>query len=110
MSCPQKESATVLEHCDAHKSEGQATTKALTPSLAPKACHVKLLALWTAMEGAILAGGIMALWMLPAAWAERGSRGGIGGEWLMISLAAWAGGRGARWACHWLTQGSEGKS
>lgn len=44
MSCPQKESATVLEHCDARKSEGQTTTKALTPSLAAAWRGVKRLA------------------------------------------------------------------
>ena len=36
-----------------------------------------------------------ALWALPAAWAERGYMGGIGGEWLLILLAGAAGG--------WLT-------
>lgn len=37
----------------------------------------------------------VALWALPAAWAERGCMGGIGGEWLLILLAGAAGG--------WLT-------
>ena len=36
-----------------------------------------------------------ALWALPAAWAERGYTGGVGGEWLLILLAGAAGG--------WLT-------
>lgn len=34
----------------------------------------------------------VALWALPAAWAERGYMGGIGGEWLLILLAGVAGG------------------
>ena len=33
-----------------------------------------------------------ALWALPAAWAERGYMGGVGGEWLLILLAGAAGG------------------
>lgn len=45
-----------------------------------------------------------ALWALPAAWAERGYMGGIGGEWLLILLAGAAGG----WLTAWGLQQWEG--
>lgn len=41
---------------------------------------------------------LAATWALPAAWTERGYRGGIGGEWLLILAAGWLGG----WVCHAL--------
>lgn len=47
------------------------------------------------LEAAAVCAMAMALWVLPIAWAERGWRGGIGGEWLLILLAGAAGG--------WLT-------
>lgn len=40
---------------------------------------------------AFLTGGYAATLLLPGAWAERGYRGGIGGEWALILAAAWAG-------------------
>lgn len=45
-----------------------------------------------------------ALWALPAAWAERGYMGGIGGEWLLILLASAAGG----WLTAWGLKQWEG--
>lgn len=45
-----------------------------------------------------------ALWALPAAWAERGYMGGVGGEWLLILLAGAAGG----WLTAWGLQQWEG--
>ena len=46
------------------------------------------------LESAAVCAMAMALWVLPIAWAERGWRGGIGGEWLLILLAGAAGWRG----------------
>jgi len=51
-----------------------------------------LLRIALAIELAWIAGGTMAVHLLPAAWAARGFRGGIGGEWLLILLAAAVGG------------------
>ncbi len=48
-----------------------------------------------AAEAGLVCAMAVALWALPAAWAERGYMGGIGGEWLLILLAGAAGG--------WLT-------
>lgn len=48
-----------------------------------------------AAEVGLICTMVTALWALPAAWAERGYMGGIGGEWLLILLAGAAGG--------WLT-------
>lgn len=47
------------------------------------------------VEVGLVCSMVTALWALPAAWAERGYMGGIGGEWLLILLAGAAGG--------WLT-------
>lgn len=40
-----------------------------------------------AAEAGLVCAMAVALWALPAAWAERGYMGGIGGEWLLILLA-----------------------
>lgn len=48
-----------------------------------------------AAEVGLVCAMVVALWALPAAWAERGYMGGIGGEWLLILLAGAVGG--------WLT-------
>ena len=48
-----------------------------------------------AAEAGLVCAMAVALWALPAAWAEWGYMGGIGGEWLLILLAGAAGG--------WLT-------
>ena len=48
-----------------------------------------------------------ALWALPAAWAERGYMGGIGGEWLLILLAGVAGGRLTAWVLK-ILEGGDG--
>lgn len=45
-----------------------------------------------AVEVALVCSMVTALWALPAAWAERGYMGGIGGEWLLILLAGFGGG------------------
>ena len=42
------------------------------------------------MCGMIL-GGLVATKLLPYAWAERGFRGGIGGEWVLVGCAMWLG-------------------
>lgn len=51
----------------------------------------KLFRIAVAAQMAWLLGGWMAVKLLPAAWAERGCWA-IGGEWLLILLAAAVGG------------------
>ena len=36
-------------------------------------------------------GGLTAAWALPCAWMERGYRGGVGGEWVLVFFAAYLG-------------------
>lgn len=68
---------------------------AATP--APSILHViqSTVNLLLVVEVGLVCSMVTALWALPAAWAERGYMGGIGGEWLLILLAGAAGG--------WLT-------
>lgn len=68
---------------------------AATP--APSILHViqSTVNLLLIAEVGLVCSMVTALWALPAAWAERGYMGGIGGEWLLILLAGAAGG--------WLT-------
>lgn len=68
---------------------------AATP--APSILHViqSTVNLLLVVEVGLICSMVTALWALPAAWAERGYMGGIGGEWLLILLAGAAGG--------WLT-------
>lgn len=68
---------------------------AATP--APSILHViqSTVNLLLVAEVGLVCSMVTALWALPAAWAERGYMGGIGGEWLLILLAGAAGG--------WLT-------
>ena len=62
-------------------------------SIVPRVRHlVKLCAI---LISAAFWGLLAATWALPAAWAERGTRSGIGGEWLLILAATWFGG----WLC-----------
>ena len=39
----------------------------------------------------LIVGGLVAVKLLPYAWAERGFRGGIGGEWVLVGCAMWLG-------------------
>ena len=68
---------------------------AATP--APSILHViqSTVNLLLVVEVGLVSSMVTALWALPAAWAERGYMGGIGGEWLLILLAGAAG--------EWLT-------
>ena len=68
---------------------------AATP--APSILHViqSTVNLLLIAEVGLVCSMVTALRALPAAWAERGYMGGIGGEWLLILLAGAAGG--------WLT-------
>lgn len=65
---------------------------AATP--APSILHViqSTVNLLLVAEVGLVCSMVTALWALPAAWAERGYMGGIGGEWLLILLAGVAGG------------------
>ena len=60
---------------------------AATP--APSILHViqSTVNLLLVAEVGLVCSMVTALWALPAAWAERGYMGGIGGEWLLILLA-----------------------
>jgi len=51
--------------------------------------HIKRAAL--SLYCMFICGGLAASWALPYAWSERGYRGGIGGEWLLIICATWLG-------------------
>ena len=64
---------------------------------APSILHIiqSIVNILLAAEAGLVCAMAVALWALPAAWAERGYMGGIGGEWLLILLAGAAGG--------WLT-------
>lgn len=64
---------------------------------APSILHIiqSIVNILLAVEVGLVCAMAAALWALPAAWAERGYMGGIGGEWLLILLAGAAGG--------WLT-------
>lgn len=66
-------------------------------SKAPSILHIfqRAVNFLLAAEAGLVCAMVTALWALPAAWAERGYMGGIGGEWLLILLAGAAGG--------WLT-------
>ena len=56
------------------------------------------------VEVGLVCSMVTALWALPAAWAERGYMGGIGGEWLLILLAGAVGG----WLTAWGLKQWEG--
>lgn len=56
------------------------------------------------VEVGLVSSMVTALWALPAAWAERGYMGGIGGEWLLILLAGAVGG----WLTAWGLKQWEG--
>ena len=77
---------------------------AATP--APSILHViqSAVNILLAAEVGLICAMATALWALPAAWAERGYTGGVGGEWLLILLAGAAGG----WLTAWGLQQWEG--
>lgn len=89
-----KKSARLLEQPNAPTPKG-AINNLCGTSIVPR--------LWSAVKAltvtasAILWALLAATWALPAAWAERGYRGGFGGEWLLILAAGWFGG----WLC-WM--------
>ncbi len=63
----------------------------------------RVVKLCTILISAAFWGMFAATWALPAAWAERGTRSGIGGEWLLILAATWFGG----WVCYHLAKDKE---
>ena len=75
-------------------------------SKAPSILHIfqRTVNFLLAAEVGLVCAMAVALWALPAAWAERGYMGGIGGEWLLILLAGAAGG----WLTAWGLQQWEG--
>lgn len=89
----QKKGARLLEQPNAQPQRG-AINSVDDTSIVPRLWRaVKAL---TVLTSAILWALLAATLALPAAWAERGYRGGFGGEWLLIMAAGWFGG----WVCH----------
>ena len=88
-----------LEQSGAKHQEGAA-------GKAPSILHIfqRAVNFLLAAEVGLVCAMVGALWALPAAWAERGDMGGIGGEWLLILLAGVAGG----WLTAWGLQQWEG--
>ena len=75
-------------------------------SKAPSILHIfqRAVNFLLAAEVGLVCAMAVALWALPAAWAERGYMGGIGGEWLLILLAGAVGG----WLTAWGLKQWEG--
>ena len=91
MQCKQ-EGARLQQQPNAQPQKGAINIPDDT-SIVRQAWHlVKLCAI---LISAAFWGLLVATWALPAAWAERGTRSGIGGEWLLILAATWFGG----WLC-----------
>ncbi len=88
----QKEGARLLEQPNAQPQRGAINCVDDT-SIVRQAWRV--VKLCTILISAAFWGLLVATWALPAAWAERGTRSGIGGEWLLILAATWFGG----WLC-----------
>ena len=80
--------AQLLEQPDAHAGDVNSwqNDTSIVHKLWP------LVKVFAALEGAALGGLLTAAWAIPAAWSERGWRGGFGGEWLLIFAVAWFGG------------------
>lgn len=76
---------------------------------APSILHIiqSIVNILLAVEMGLVCAMAAALWALPAAWAERGYMGGIGGEWLLILLAGVAGGRLTAWVLK-ILEGGDG--
>ena len=89
----------LLAQSGAKHQEGAAST-------APSILHIfqRAVNFLLAAEVGLICTMVTALWALPAAWAERGYMGGIGGEWLLILLAGVAGG----WLTSWGLKQWEG--
>ena len=91
----QKEGARPLQRPNAPTPKGAINSLRGTSIVRRLWSAVKAL---TVTASAVLWALLAVTWALPAAWAERGYRGGIGGEWLLILAAGWLGG----WVCHAL--------
>lgn len=85
-----KNAAPALE-----RRNGKGAGKNVCPTISIVHAVGRIVNLLLVLEVAAGCAMATAWWVLPAAWAERGYRGGIGGEWLLILLAGVAGG--------WLT-------
>ena len=101
MQCKQK-GARLLEQPNAQPQRGAINIPDDT-SIVRQAWRV--VKLCTILISAAFWGLLVATWALPAAWAERGTRSGIGGEWLLILAATWFGG----WLCYTATKDKEDK-
>ena len=99
MQCKQK-GARPLHRPNAQPQRGAINNPDDT-SIVRQAWHlVKLCAI---LISAAFWGLLVATWALPAACAERGTRSGIGGEWLLILAATWFGG----WLCYKMINDNE---
>ena len=86
----------------AKHQEGAADTAPSILHIIQSAVNILLVA-----EVGLVCSMVTALWALPAAWAERGYMGGIGGEWLLILAAGRVGGMAAHWALEKWEGGGE---
>lgn len=89
----QKESVQPLERPNAQTPEGATKSDPVDTSIVRQAGY--LVKFCMVLISAAMWALLTAVWALPAAWAERGWRGGVGGEWLLILAAGWFGG----WLC-----------